>query len=86
MYSKKTFPLILAVGVLAGLLITSTILTPNKALAKHHLKFQKNDKDESASAAASAAAAGGSASAAASAAAAAGGSAAASSSSAAAIG
>ena len=61
MYSKKTFPLILAVGVLAGLLITSTILTPNKALAKHHLKFQKNDKDESASAAASAAAAGGSA-------------------------
>ena len=85
MYSKKTFPLILAVGVLAGLLITSTILTPNKALAKHHLKFQKNDKDGSASAAASAAAAGGSASAAASAAAA-GGSAAASSSSAAAIG
>ena len=86
MYSKKTFPLILAVGVLAGLLITSTILTPNKALAKHHLKFQKNDKDESASAAASAAAAavGGSASAAASAAV--GGSAAASSSSAAAIG
>ena len=85
MYSKKTFPLILAVGVLAGLLITSTILTPNKALAKHPLKFQQNDKDESASAAASAAAAGGSASAAASAAAA-GGSAAASSSSAAAIG
>ena len=61
MYSKKTFPIILAVGVLAGLLITSTILTPNKALAKHHLKFQKNEKDESASAAASAAAAGGSA-------------------------
>ena len=71
MYSKKTFPLILAVVVLAGLLITSTILTPNKALAKHHIKFQKNDKDDSASAASSAAAAGGSASAASSAAAAA---------------